>query len=187
MGNADPTKNQKKKMQGKAKRVAQGCVEKECSDEAGEHYKEPEQENRINGVKSSVEESVENKSNSSFSEGGSTQTFEKDVTQGNHGHSKNSRSMEKKLRAAVDLKCKLVDFGNACWTYKQFTNDIQTRQYRCPEVLLGSKYSTPSAPSPLTLPLAAAADACLHRSSLFNSQVPPLSRLPQAIQRCGCL
>ncbi|KAL5056206.1 hypothetical protein RYX36_036888 [Vicia faba] len=144
MGNADPTKNQKKKMQGKAKRVAQGCVENECSDEAGEYYKEPEQENRINGVKSSVEESVENKSNSSFSEGGSTQTFEKDVTQGNHGHSKSSRSVKKKLLAAVDLKCKLVDFGNACWTYKQFTNDIQTRQYRCPEVLLGSKYSTPA-------------------------------------------
>ncbi len=29
---------------------------------------------------------------------------------------------------------KIVDFGNACWTYKQFTDDIQTRQYRCPEV-----------------------------------------------------
>jgi serine/threonine protein kinase len=42
----------------------------------------------------------------------------------------------------ADLKCKLVDFGNACWTYKQFTSDIQTRQYRCPEVILGSMYST---------------------------------------------
>lgn len=42
----------------------------------------------------------------------------------------------------IDLRCKIVDLGNACWTYKQFTSDIQTRQYRCPEVLLGSKYST---------------------------------------------
>ena len=40
------------------------------------------------------------------------------------------------------LACKIVDLGNACWTYKQFTNDIQTRQYRCPEVLLGSPYGT---------------------------------------------
>lgn len=40
-------------------------------------------------------------------------------------------------------RSKLVDFGNACWTYKQFTNDIQTRQYRSPEVMLGQKYSTP--------------------------------------------
>lgn len=23
-----------------------------------------------------------------------------------------------------------MDFGNACWTYKQFTTDVQTRQYR---------------------------------------------------------
>ena len=30
--------------------------------------------------------------------------------------------------------CKIVDFGNACWIDKQFTDDIQTRQYRCPEV-----------------------------------------------------
>eukprot|EP00897_Mesotaenium_endlicherianum_P004741 jgi/Mesen1/4295/ME000022S03587 len=44
----------------------------------------------------------------------------------------------------TDLGCKIVDLGNACWTYKQFTSDIQTRQYRCPEVLLGSKYSTPA-------------------------------------------
>lgn len=44
----------------------------------------------------------------------------------------------------LDLRCKLVDLGNACWTYKQFTADIQTRQYRCPEVLLGSRYSTPA-------------------------------------------
>lgn len=40
------------------------------------------------------------------------------------------------------LDCKIVDLGNACWTYKQFTNDIQTRQYRCPEVLLGAPYGT---------------------------------------------
>jgi len=39
--------------------------------------------------------------------------------------------------------CAVVDFGNACWTYRQFTQDIQTRQYRSPEVLLGCKYSTP--------------------------------------------
>jgi serine/threonine-protein kinase SRPK3 len=143
IGNGDSTKNQKKKMQGNAKRMAQGCIEKESPEEAAEDFKEPEHEYRKNHVKSSVESS-ENKPKSSFSEGESTQTFEKDVAQGNHGHRKGSRSMRKKLLAAVDLKCKLVDFGNACWTYKQFTNDIQTRQYRCPEVLLGSKYSTPA-------------------------------------------
>lgn len=38
----------------------------------------------------------------------------------------------------------VVDFGNACWTYKHFTDDIQTRQYRSPEVILGAKYGTPA-------------------------------------------
>ncbi|XP_047332172.1 serine/threonine-protein kinase SRPK-like [Impatiens glandulifera] len=59
-----------------------------------------------------------------------------------HGRRKGSRSTKQKLLETVELNCKLVDFGNACWTYKQFTTDIQTRQYRCPEVVLGSKYST---------------------------------------------
>ncbi|KAJ1397799.1 Serine/threonine-protein kinase, active site [Sesbania bispinosa] len=139
--NGDLMKNQKKKMQRKARKAAQGCVEKESPEEAEEDYKEPEEEDCINGMQSSVE-CVEDKLNTSLSEGESTKTVEKDVSQGSHGHK--SRSKGKKLLAAADLKCKLVDLGSACWTYKQFTNDIQTRQYRCPEVLLGSKYSTPA-------------------------------------------
>mmetsp|Transcript_39270 Transcript_39270/g.54553 ORF Transcript_39270/g.54553 Transcript_39270/m.54553 type:complete len:716 (-) Transcript_39270:7-2154(-) len=48
------------------------------------------------------------------------------------------------LEELLDMDSVIVDFGNACWTYKQFTSDIQTRQYRCPEVIVGSKYSTPA-------------------------------------------
>jgi len=40
------------------------------------------------------------------------------------------------------FKAKLVDLGNACWTYKHYTDDIQTRQYRAPEVILGARYDT---------------------------------------------
>lgn len=61
---------------------------------------------------------------------------------GKKSHRRGSRATRERLLKSADLKCKLVDFGNACWTYKQFTSDIQTRQYRCPEVILGSKYST---------------------------------------------
>jgi hypothetical protein len=42
----------------------------------------------------------------------------------------------------LTAKVKIVDLGNACWTYKHFTDDIQTRQYRAPEVLLGASYET---------------------------------------------
>ena len=34
--------------------------------------------------------------------------------------------------AAMDVR--IVDLGNACWIHKHFSDDIQTRQYRCPEV-----------------------------------------------------
>ncbi|KAK9852127.1 hypothetical protein WJX84_008536 [Apatococcus fuscideae] len=63
------------------------------------------------------------------------------------GHCPASASEEDADALKVRLlraRYKIVDFGNACWTYKQFTDDIQTRQYRCPEVLLGAKYSTPA-------------------------------------------
>lgn len=39
-------------------------------------------------------------------------------------------------------RVKLVDFGNACWINEHFTDDIQTRQYRAPEVILGCGYDT---------------------------------------------
>ncbi|XP_076670564.1 SR splicing factor protein kinase isoform X1 [Andrena cerasifolii] len=41
-----------------------------------------------------------------------------------------------------DVEVKIADLGNACWIDKKFTDDIQTRQYRSLEVLLGSGYDT---------------------------------------------
>jgi serine/threonine-protein kinase SRPK3 len=38
------------------------------------------------------------------------------------------------------LNVKIADLGNACWIDKHFTQDIQTRQYRSPEVILGAPY-----------------------------------------------
>ena len=36
---------------------------------------------------------------------------------------------------------KIADLGNACWVQKHFSENIQTRQYRAIEVLLGIPYS----------------------------------------------
>lgn len=41
-----------------------------------------------------------------------------------------------------DVEVKIADLGNACWTHCHFTEDIQTRQYRSIEVLLGASYNT---------------------------------------------
>uniref|UniRef100_A0A7N9ANY5 non-specific serine/threonine protein kinase n=1 Tax=Mastacembelus armatus TaxID=205130 RepID=A0A7N9ANY5_9TELE len=43
---------------------------------------------------------------------------------------------------ADKIKVKIADLGNACWVHKHFTEDIQTRQYRSLEVLIGAGYST---------------------------------------------
>lgn len=40
-----------------------------------------------------------------------------------------------------DIEVKIADLGNACWVNKHFTEDIQTRQYRSLEVILGASYN----------------------------------------------
>lgn len=120
--NGDLTKNQKKKIKKKAKKAAQNGSGREDLDEV-----EP---NGVDGT--SIEEHASS----------SVVKDESKIDGRSQLRGRGSRSTRQKLLADVDVKCKLVDFGNACWTYKQFTGDIQTRQYRCPEVLLGSKYST---------------------------------------------
>ncbi|XP_073150996.1 uncharacterized protein [Henckelia pumila] len=52
---------------------------------------------------------------------------------------KPARSLE-----GIDIRCKVVDFGNACWADKPIAEEIQTRQYRAPEVILQSGYSFPA-------------------------------------------
>lgn len=43
------------------------------------------------------------------------------------------------------IGCKIVDFGNACWTHHHFSEDIQTRPYRSPEVGPQPRRSCPAA------------------------------------------
>lgn len=44
----------------------------------------------------------------------------------------------------MDVEVKIADLGNACWQNNHFTDAIQTRHYRCLEVILGADYG-PSA------------------------------------------
>eukprot|EP00080_Pristionchus_pacificus_P008079 PDM68099.1 spk-1 [Pristionchus pacificus] len=50
----------------------------------------------------------------------------------------------KETPPADQLTVKIADLGNACWTHHHFTEDIQTRQYRALEVLIGAGYGTPA-------------------------------------------
>ncbi|KAF9680195.1 hypothetical protein SADUNF_Sadunf06G0096000 [Salix dunnii] len=136
--NGDLSRNHKKKIRRKAKRAAQGCVEKEVDADPETSAAEELSANAKLNESSTKEQPTSSENANRLSDVDRT----KGTGLGNQGTKRGSRSTRQKLSASVDLKCKLVDFGNACWTYKQFTNDIQTRQYRCPEVILGSKYST---------------------------------------------
>ncbi|XP_010558972.1 PREDICTED: SRSF protein kinase 1 [Tarenaya hassleriana] len=141
LSNGDFMKNQKKDIRRKAKLAAE--------EDLTEPEKDPEASGAtrlsIDGKRDSASKSIEDhpSTSTSTSNGLSKADGTKDSEKGNQGGGKRgTRAARKQLLTSVDLKCKLVDFGNACWTYKQFTSDIQTRQYRCPEVILGSKYST---------------------------------------------
>lgn len=137
--NGDLSRNQKKKIRRKAKRAAQGCADRDEADADLETSTEVESSpNTKLNVHSGEDQATSSvgMSRSSDADG------PKGTRPGSQGSKRGNRTTRQKLLASIDLKCKLVDFGNACWTYKQFTNDIQTRQYRCPEVILGSKYST---------------------------------------------
>ena len=54
-----------------------------------------------------------------------------DPSEGNSFGEDQSKALMDRL---LKMTCKVVDFGNACWVNEHFTEDIQTRQYRAPEV-----------------------------------------------------
>lgn len=49
--------------------------------------------------------------------------------------------LDKGPKLEKGFKVKIADLGNACWEHHHFATEIQTRQYRGPEVLTGSKYN----------------------------------------------
>lgn len=55
----------------------------------------------------------------------------------------NPRVVNYQQRKVVQVPVvKIADLGTACWVDKHFTDDVQTRQYRSPEVIMGQKWDT---------------------------------------------
>ncbi|XP_017137206.1 SRSF protein kinase 3 isoform X5 [Drosophila miranda] len=55
--------------------------------------------------------------------------------------SQNNTYTIQSLISNSNVRVKIADLGNACYDYHHFTEDIQTRQYRSIEVLLGAPYN----------------------------------------------
>lgn len=56
-----------------------------------------------------------------------------------------SPNLQEALNSSDDIdesvRIKIADIGNACWVDNHFSTEIQTRQYRSPEVILGINYN----------------------------------------------
>lgn len=57
---------------------------------------------------------------------------------------KSKERMQANSFVSKEITVKIADLGSSCWVYKHFCEEIQTRQYRSLEVLLGSEYGTPA-------------------------------------------
>jgi serine/threonine-protein kinase SRPK3 len=55
-----------------------------------------------------------------------------------------ARTVKRGPKLDEDAILTIVDMGNGCWTHHHFTSQIQTRQYRSPETIIGVPYG-PSA------------------------------------------
>ena len=53
----------------------------------------------------------------------------------------NEDAHDLKVGLSEGFKIKIADLGNGCWTHYHFQPEIQTRQYRGPEVILGINYN----------------------------------------------
>lgn len=134
------TKNQKKKLKRKAKKASVNVHECEMEKDRSIHQGNGQMDGDSGNVDAINTAANEDSQNAVDGLGESSDS--RIMSRPENSRKKGAHSCQKRDLSLLDLHCKIVDLGNACWTYKQFTNDIQTRQYRCPEVLLGAKYST---------------------------------------------
>merc|ERR1712032_565539 len=76
-----------------------------------------------------------------------TESEEREVVEGGAAvlpQTEEGRKPDPCTEVVSGLTVKIADLGNACWVHHHFTEDIQTRQYRSLEVLLGAGYGTPA-------------------------------------------
>ncbi len=57
-------------------------------------------------------------------------------------HIEEDKAKKRGPKLDENLRLKICDLGNGCWTYHHFSTAIQTRQYRSPEVIIGGKYNS---------------------------------------------
>lgn len=82
-------------------------------------------------------EANEKSLNNSLSSMSISQPYNNSDTYMNQTSANDSRNNSMIINEDELISVKIADLGNACWAHHHFTDEIQTRQYRSPEVLLG--------------------------------------------------
>lgn len=160
------SKNKKKKLKKKAKRQnellkrqMEQIIEieeqkriKENGDINGENKKEcngtsPSPDSTPDGGEDKVSNGCDNPESPSQDLSNALEGGGEAVTHMSEDDSPSANSKSEKLEldpafVECEFEVKIADLGNACWVDKHFTEDIQTRQYRSLEVLLGAGYGT---------------------------------------------
>lgn len=148
------SKNKKKKLKKKEKLKEQKLLNTIKSDDENSKTESSEIEKKLNSSSMDIDTSlnskkiddsceiVKNKSRHSSSD--SQQDVSKVILQKENEIiiPEPVRSPFKDIFTEEELQVKIADLGNACWTNHHFTEDIQTRQYRSLEVIIGAKYDT---------------------------------------------
>eukprot|EP00033_Pygsuia_biforma_P001023 GCRY01001168.1.p1 GENE.GCRY01001168.1~~GCRY01001168.1.p1 ORF type:complete len:528 (+),score=162.49 GCRY01001168.1:94-1677(+) len=153
------SKNAKKRLKAKQKKQAKKTGDAAVLESEGVHMSEQDKEHILSGTqKMEIRESTNQQENAENIECPEVEMASPDTEQAerhhnsvaaNEPHTAGSGMKRIDSLALLDEKIntqnfsvKLADFGNACYVDRHFTEDIQTRQYRAPEVILGNSYDT---------------------------------------------
>jgi serine/threonine protein kinase len=137
------TLNQKKKLKKKQKKLAEQSNQNEQEEnengEAGDSQQHTEKENVINTT-----DPLQFKLDGLFKLKDDLEGALEKKSIGERVQELKSMQLESIFNIVDEkaLQVKIADLGNACWVKRHFTEDIQTRQYRSLEVILGSGYTT---------------------------------------------
>ena len=132
------TKNQKKKLRKKMQQASIRDSKREEDSENGdqemEDEEEEEEEEEGEGGTHPPAENINGDHDAKDAENDDEENEDKDDEE--EAATQSSSRQQRRLleNRLLNMVCKVVDFGNACWVHKHFTDDIQTRQYRAPEV-----------------------------------------------------
>ncbi|CAD8103906.1 unnamed protein product [Paramecium sonneborni] len=114
------TKNQLRNLQRRQKKKQQKLQKQQEQEKIEDNLQNSEKENNNNDNKQNLNQQENSKDNDLFQI--------------------DKKSLFKQIQKN-DFSVKVADLGNACWTHHQFSTLIQTRQYRSPEVLIGTRYN----------------------------------------------